>query len=114
MQIVKSEHCSGLLKVANRWSAKFSDLIVKEIYMEDNELKSSDYRAKFQNLNKLILEVFNERITTGSAINEEILLLGEKDSLFYHLCKNFLKLELIISSLNNLKTKNNLLAHFYC
>lgn len=114
MQIFKGVHCSGLMTVANRWSAKFSDLIVREIYMEDNELKSNDFRSKFQNLNKLILEVFNERITAGKAINDEIMLLGEKDSLFYHLCKNFLKIELIVSSLNNLKTKNDLLAHFYC
>lgn len=114
MQIVKSEHCSALLRAANQWSSKFSDLIIREIYMEDNELKSNDFRSKFQNLNKLVLEVFNERITAGKAIKEEIALLGEKDSLFYHLCKNFLKVELIVSSLNNLKTKNDLLDHFYC
>ncbi len=41
------------------------------------------------------------------------MLLGEKDSIYYHLCKNFLSLEVIISSLSALKANNNMLIAFY-
>jgi hypothetical protein len=39
--------------------------------------------------------------------------LGEKDGLFYHLCKNFLTLEMVINTVCNLKSKNDLMTHYY-
>jgi hypothetical protein len=92
MQIIRSEACCSLLKSLHFWSAEHTNLVEKEVNVVKNEFKSKEFGGKFQNLNKLILEVFNSRITEGKSISEEIVLLGEKDGLFYHLAKQFLTL----------------------
>jgi hypothetical protein len=56
---------SSLIRVTNKWSVLNSDFLIREIYMEVNELKANDFRGKFQGLNKIVMEVINQKLSTG-------------------------------------------------
>lgn len=113
INILQADSALSLLQAVNRWSAGNSDLIVREIYMEDNELKNNHFRGKFQAFNKALMETVDRHLTAQKDSKGLIMHLGEKDGLFYHLCKNYLSLEMVINTVCSLKSKNDLLAHYY-
>lgn len=71
MQIIKN-YAIPLLQVVNKWSVKNSDWIIREIYIEGNELKTNHFKGKFQALNKIVMEVINEKIAMEKETHQMI------------------------------------------
>ena len=76
-------------------------------------MTKDDWKGKYLYLNKIIINKCNTLLTKQQKLSKLLTLIGTEHSLYYQLSLKYLKLQIIVSLLNNNKSSHDILDSLF-